>query len=106
MTIFRDVLCNTVKRINEEILAENRSKQEISVIGTFRLGNLFLHQNVEKLETKKKGGRKVHCIKISASTLVDGIHVNKNISLKWYQAMLYNYMKFYDWIEIKTQVAI
>jgi hypothetical protein len=97
-------LNDMIKSINERILTENSLDQEISGIGQYKLGNLFFHQNVEKSEIKTKKGKKVYRTRIPTTALVDGVHVNKDIALKWYRAMHYNFMKCYDWLESKIEI--
>jgi hypothetical protein len=98
------ILNSSIKCINELILNENKQAQEIAGVGHYMLGNLFFHQNIEKLEIKKRGGKKIRRLRISGSALVDGIHANQDVALKWYRAVHTNFMKFYDWAEEKSPI--
>jgi hypothetical protein len=95
-----------VKFTNEGILKENRERQELPGFGQIRLGNLFLHQDIEKTELKKRGGRKIHRTRIPLTALVDGVHANKDITLKWYRALHFNFMKLYDALESCQELNI
>jgi hypothetical protein len=98
------ILNSSIKCINELILNDNKQPQEIAGLGHYRLGNLFFHQNIEKLEIKKRGNKKIRRLRISGTALVDGVHANQDVALKWYRAMHTNFMKFYDWVEENSSI--
>jgi hypothetical protein len=57
------------------------------------------------MEIKKRGGKTIRRLRISASALVDGVHVKPEIARKWYWAMHENFMKYYDWLGSKTPIS-
>jgi hypothetical protein len=91
---FQGELSTTLREINHWIFLENQKAQITVEIGTFTANQLYLHQYVEKLNSKTTvNGRKIMKRRIAPNALADGIHPTENLVNKWHTAIHENFMK-------------
>jgi hypothetical protein len=93
----QDSVSDSLKAINHWIFCENQIKQPLEGIGCIGARQLYLHQYVEKTNSKRtKSGRKVIKRRICPNALIDGIHPTYDLAVKWYDAIHANFLKIIE----------
>jgi hypothetical protein len=94
---FQVQLSNTVKTVNHRIFVENQHEQYVPGKGLIRPHQIYLHQYVEKVNSKRTaGGRHIVKRRICPESLIDGIHPTTGTVRKWLHGIHMNVMKLCD----------
>jgi hypothetical protein len=94
---FQVQLSDTVKTLNHRIFVENQHEQYIPGKGLIRPHQIYLHQYVEKVISKRTAnGRHIIKRRICPNSLVDGIHPTIETVRKWLQGIHMNVAKLCD----------
>jgi hypothetical protein len=97
---YQEQIDQELRYINHMLFEENKKAQILSTGKRTSIPQLYLHQYVQRVFSKKKAnGERLIKRRISPNALCDGLHPTNELAKKWYRAIHQNCMKIWKAIQ-------